>query len=266
MTEPTLASDLALARSLADMADEISLDRFRSADLVVTTKPDMTPVSDADQAVENALRAAIQDSRPGDSIRGEEFGVEGDSRRQWIVDPIDGTKNYVRGVPVWASLIALAIDGEPVVGVVSAPALGKRWWASTGGGAFVNERLNSPDSNEERRIHVSQVAELADASASLSGIARWDDAGKLSQVIALSHAVWRTRDYGDMWPYMMVAEGLVDISGEFDLQVYDMAALVPIVTEAGGTFTSVEGEPGPWHGSALATNGLLHEQALAALR
>jgi histidinol-phosphatase len=266
VTEPTLASDLALARSLADMADEISLDRFRSADLVVTTKPDMTPVSDADRAVETALRAAIQDSRPGDSIRGEEFGVEGDATRQWIIDPIDGTKNYVRGVPVWATLISLAVDGEPVLGVVSAPALGKRWWASIGGGAYVNEKLGSPESNEERRIHVSQVAGLADASASLSGLARWDDAGKLAQVVALSHAVWRTRDYGDMWPYMMVAEGLLDISGEFDLQVYDMAALVPIVTEAGGTFTSVDGEPGPWHGSALATNGLLHEQALAALR
>ena len=159
MTEPTLASDLALARSLADMADEISLDRFRSADLVVTTKPDMTPVSDADQAVENALRAAIQDSRPGDSIRGEEFGVEGDSRRQWIVDPIDGTKNYVRGVPVWATLIALAIDGEPVRG------RGQRAGARQAlVGVHRRRRVRerearvSPDSNEERRIHVSQVA------------------------------------------------------------------------------------------------------------
>jgi histidinol-phosphatase len=265
VTEYTLASDLALARSLADMADEISLDRFRATDLVVTTKPDMTPVSDADKAVETALRAAILDSRPGDSVLGEEFGTEGDSRRQWIIDPIDGTKNYVRGVPIWATLIALAIDGVPVVGVVSAPALGRRWWAAKDMGAFVNERLGSPTSNEERRIHVSRVADLADASISCSGIARWEAAGRLDQVLSLSRAVWRTRDYGDMWPYMMVAEGQLEVSGEFDLQVYDMAALVPIVTEAGGTFTSVDGDDGPWHGSALASNGLLHAEVLASL-
>jgi len=262
---PTLASDLALARSLADMADEISMDRFRATDLVVTTKPDMTPVSDADRAVETALRAAILDSRPGDGILGEEFGVEGDTHRQWIIDPIDGTKNYVRGVPIWATLISLAIDGVPVLGVVSAPALGKRWWAATGLGAYVNDRLGSRTTNEERRIHVSGVSELTDASASLSGLSRWVDAGRLDQLVALSSSVWRTRDYGDMWPYMMVAEGQLELSGEFDLQVYDMAALAPIVQEAGGVFTSVDGEPGPWHGSALASNGLLHDQALRAL-
>jgi histidinol-phosphatase len=265
VTEYSLASDLALARSLADMADEISLDRFRATDLVVTTKPDMTPVSDADRAVERALRAAILDSRPGDGILGEEFGTEGDAHRQWILDPIDGTKNYVRGVPVWATLIALAIDGVPVVGVVSAPALGRRWWAAKDMGAFVNERLGSATSNEERRIHVSMVADLADASISCSGITRWEAAGRLDQVLGLSRAVWRTRDYGDMWPYMMVAEGQLEVSGELDLQVYDMAALVPIVTEAGGTFTSVDGDDGPWHGSALASNGLLHAEVLASL-
>ena len=261
----TLPSDLALARSLADMADEISMDRFRAPDLVVTTKPDMTPVSDADRAVETALRAGIMDSRPGDSIRGEEFGVEGSSSRQWIIDPIDGTKNYVRGVPIWATLISLVIDGAPVVGVVSAPALGKRWWAGSGMGAYVNERLGSHATNEERRIRVSAVADVADASISCSGLPRWQAAGRLQQLVELSNSVWRTRDYGDMWPYMMVAEGQLDISGEFDLQVYDMAALVPIVEEAGGVFTSVDGEPGPWHGSALATNGLLHAAALAKL-
>jgi histidinol-phosphatase len=171
----------------------------------------------------------------------------------------------VRGVPVWATLIALVIDSVPVVGVVSSPALGRRWWAATGMGAFVNERLGSRTSNEERRIRVSQVAELADASISCSGITRWEQAGRLDQVLTLSRSVWRTRDYGDMWPYMMVAEGLLEVSGEFDLQVYDMAALVPIVREAGGTFTSVDGEPGPWHGSALATNGLLHDAVLDVL-
>jgi len=265
VTVYSLQSDLSFARELADMADAISMDRFRSVDLVVTTKPDMTPVSDADRAVESALRAAIADSRAGDSVRGEEFGTEGDSVRQWIIDPIDGTKNFVRGVPIWATLISLAIDGVPVVGVVSAPALGTRWWGATGQGAFVNERLGSPNSEQARRIHVSRVSELADASISLSGLTRWENAGKLPQLLELTREVWRTRDYGDMWPYMMVAEGLLEASGEYDLQVYDMAALVPIVREAGGTFTSVDGEDGPWHGSALATNGLLHDRVIAAL-
>jgi histidinol-phosphatase len=268
VTDFPLQSDLSLARELADMADAISMDRFRAADLVVTTKPDMSPVSDADKAVENALRAAILDSRPGDSILGEEFGVDGESNRQWIIDPIDGTKNYVRGVPIWATLIALAIDGVPVVGVVSAPALGRRWWATTGGGAHTSETAASPETgviSRERRIHVSQVSELADASSSCSGITRWEEAGKLDAYLRLARKVWRTRDYGDMWPYMMVAEGLVDVAGEFDLQPWDMAALIPIVQEAGGRFSSVEGETGPWHNSALATNGLLHEAALAML-
>lgn len=261
----TLTSDLALARSLADLADEISLDRFRAADLIVTTKPDMTPVSDADRAVESALRAALFERRPVDSIRGEEFGVDGESSRQWIIDPIDGTKNYVRGVPVWATLIALAIDGIPVLGVVSAPALGKRWWAAQGLGAYVSERLGSRTTNEERRIHVSHVSKLSDASISCSGLTRWQSAGRLDQLVGLSNSVWRSRDYGDMWPYMMVAEGQLDLSGEFDVQVYDLAALVPIVEEAGGRFTSIDGEPGPWHGSALASNGLLHAAAVAQL-
>jgi histidinol-phosphatase len=265
VTVYSLQSDLSFGRELADMADAISMDRFRSVDLVVTTKPDMTPVSDADRAVETALRAAIADSRAGDSVRGEEFGTEGDSVRQWIIDPIDGTKNYVRGVPIWATLISLAIDGVPVVGVVSAPALGTRWWGATGQGAFINERLGSAVSEQARRIHVSRVSELADASISLSGLTRWENAGKLPQLLELTREVWRTRDYGDMWPYMMVAEGLLEASGEYDLQVYDMAALVPIVREAGGTFTSVDGDDGPWHGSALATNGLLHDRVIAAL-
>jgi len=265
VTEYSLQSDLSFARELADMADAISMDRFRSTDLVVTTKPDMTPVSDADRAVETALRAAIADSRAGDSVRGEEFGTEGDSRRQWIIDPIDGTKNYVRGVPIWATLISLTIDTVPVVGVVSAPALGTRWWGATGQGAFVNEQLGSTHSDQARRIHVSRVSELEDASISLSGLTRWENAGKLPQLLDLTREVWRTRDYGDMWPYMMVAEGLLEVSGEYDLQVYDMAALIPIVREAGGMFTSVDGEDGPWHGSALATNGLLHDRVIAAL-
>lgn len=256
----TLADDLEFAQRLADAADAISSDRFRATDLVVTTKPDMTPVSDADQTVERAIRSLLAAERPYDSILGEEYGTEGDARRQWIIDPIDGTSNYVRGVPVWATLIALAIDGVPVLGVVSSPALGKRWWAATGGGAWVSDGGAEP-----RALRVSQVAQLADASISYNSIQQWDQAGRLDELVTLSRQVWRTRAYGDMWSYMMLAEGLIDLAGEFDLQPYDMAALVPIVEESGGVFTSADGEPGPWHGSALATNGLLHEAALGII-
>ena len=262
--------DLRLAHVLADDADSLSMSRFKALDLHVMSKPDLTPVTDADQAVEESLRRTLGRTRSRDAITGEEQGTSGTSSRRWIIDPIDGTKNYVRGVPIWATLISLAIDGVPVVGVVSAPALGTRWWGATGQGAFVDERLGTTQSGSDtvsraRRIHVSRVAELADASISLSGLTRWENAGKLPQFLALTREVWRTRDYGDMWPYMMVAEGLLEVSGEYDLQVYDMAALVPIVQEAGGTFTSVDGEDGPWHGSALATNGLLHDRVIAAL-
>jgi histidinol-phosphatase len=254
--EYSLDADLAFAHQLADAADAISATRFRALDLEVTTKPDRTPVTDADRAVEQAIRGLLAADRGEDSILGEEFGTDGASSRQWIIDPIDGTANYLRGVPVWATLIALAIDGVPTVGVVSAPALGKRWWAAAGGGAWVR------DADGERRMRVSAVSQLADASISYNSIQQWDAHGHVDQLIALTRQVWRTRAYGDMWSYMMLAEGLIDVAGEYDLQPYDMAALVPIVEEAGGRFTSMTGEPGPWHGSALATNALLHDAVL----
>ena len=256
MPEFSLDDDLSLAHELADAADAISATRFRALDLEVTTKPDRTPVTDADRAVERAIRGRLAAVRSEDSILGEEFGTEGSSSRQWIIDPIDGTANYLRGVPVWATLIALAVDGIPTVGVVSAPALGKRWWAATGGGAWVR------DGDGERSIRVSAVSQLADASISYNSIQQWDAHGHLDQLVTLTRQVWRTRAYGDMWSYMMLAEGLIDVAGEYDLQPYDMAALVPIVEEAGGRFTSLTGEPGPWHGSALATNSLLHDAVL----
>lgn len=259
----SLADDLALAFQLADAADSISRERFTAMDLVVTTKPDRTPVTDADQAVERAIRAGLSAARPGDGILGEEYGTEGSTVRQWIIDPIDGTANFMRGVPIWATLISLAVDGVPVLGVVSSPAMGKRWWATTGGGAWMTDE-RTPDALPQR-LQVSGVQDLADASLSYNSIQQWDVAGHLEPLIALSRQVWRTRAYGDMWSYMMLAEGLIDIAGEFDLKPYDMAALVPIVQEAGGRFTSVDGQDGPWHGSALATNGLLHDATLAAL-
>lgn len=261
MTEYSPSDDLALAIALAGDADLISLDRFRAVDLVVTTKPDRTPVTDADQAVERSIRSGIEAARPGDSILGEEYGAQGDSSRQWIIDPIDGTANFLRGVPIWGTLIALAIDGVPVVGVVSSPALGKRWWAAAGHGAWAKA-----DGREPRTIRVSGVTELADASLSYNSIRGWDDEGRLDALVALTRRVWRSRAIGDMWAYMLLAEGALDIVGEFDLKPYDMAALIPIVQEAGGRFTSLDGSPGPWHGSALATNGELHDAVLAMIR
>lgn len=267
------AEDLALALELADLADQVSLARFRAVDLEVQTKPDRTPVTEADLAVERAIRDRLAVARPGDGVIGEEFGTEGATSRQWIIDPIDGTANFLRGVPVWGTLIALAVDGEPVVGVASSPAMGRRWWASRGDGAWTTDAPgttaeSSADASRPapRRIGVSAVAELADASLSFQSLAQWRDAGYLDRLLALSEGVWRDRAYGDLWPYMLLAEGLLDITGEFDVKIYDLAALVPIVEEAGGRFTSIQGERGPAHGSALATNGLLHEQVLAALR
>ena len=260
MTEYSSGDDLALALALAANADHISLDRYQSLDLVVTTKPDRTPVTDADQAVERSIRSGIEAARPTDSILGEEYGTQGDSSRQWIIDPIDGTANFLRGVPIWGTLIALAVDGVPVVGVVSAPALGKRWWGATGHGAWGQATGEKP-----RALRVSGVDDLADASLSYNSITGWDEVGRLEEILGLTRRVWRSRAIGDMWAYMLLAEGALDLVGEFDLKPYDMAALIPIIEEAGGRFTSVDGESGPWSGSALATNGLLHDAALAAL-
>jgi histidinol-phosphatase len=267
----TLDEDLALALRLADAADAISRERFLAQDLVVEAKPDRTPVTDADKAIERVIIDLLGKERPEDFMLGEEFGEQAGTvsehatgtaehpHRQWIIDPIDGTANCLRGVPVWATLIALAIDGDPVIGVVSAPALGKRWWAAADNGAWVNE------SAEPRRLHVSAVSNLADASLSYNNLQQWDQAGYLDELVALSRRVWRTRAYGDMWSYMLLAEGVLDAVAEFDLEPYDMAALIPIVREAGGRFSSVDGHNDCWHGSALATNGQLHNDLLEAL-
>lgn len=277
-----LTSDLALALELADLADAVSIGRFRAIDLDVQTKPDRSPVTEADLAVERAIRERISAARPGDGILGEEFGTEGDGARQWIIDPIDGTANFLRGVPVWGTLISLAIDGVPVVGVASAPAMGRRWWGATGLGAWTTTSAAEAGASVAgasdaeaaggdasvpgaRRLQVSGVASLADASLSFQSLAQWRDAGYLDRLLALSERVWRDRAYGDLWSYMLLAEGLIDITGEFDVKPYDLAALIPIVEEAGGRFTAITGERGPWHGSALATNGALHDEVLAAL-
>ena len=249
--------DLALALELADAADAITLDRFEASDLKVKSKPDMTPVSDADVAVEEVLRERLAEARPGDSIVGEEFGGETIFEgRQWVIDPIDGTKNFVRGVPVWATLISLLVDGQPVLGVVSAPALARRWYAAQGSGAW-----RTFNKGGLKRLEVSHVGELADASLAMSSLEGWKARGLQENFIALSERTWRLRGYGDFFGYCLVAEGAVDIAAEPEVSVWDLAALSVLVTEAGGTFSSLSGEPGPHGGDAIATNGLLHDAA-----
>lgn len=250
--------DLALALALADQADALTLPRFGALDLHVDTKPDLTPVTDADRAVEIAIRDALAVERADDLVLGEEYGGTAVfTGRQWVIDPIDGTKNFVRGVPIWATLIALLQDGVPVVGVVSAPALQRRWWAAAGDGAFAVVNGSAP-----RQISVSAVAELSAASLSFSSLGGWPDRDAF---LDLTDAVWRVRGYGDFLSYCLVAEGAVDIAGEPEVSLWDLGALDILVREAGGTFTSVDGTPGPHGGSALATNGLLHNRVLTSL-
>jgi histidinol-phosphatase len=254
--------DLTLALALADRADAVTLARFGALDLRVDTKPDLTPVTDADQAVETALRAALAADRPDDDILGEEFGgTTTFSGRQWIIDPIDGTKNFVRGVPVWATLIALLEDGVPRVGVISAPALDRRWWAAHGRGAF-----GAVGGAPAQRLTVSAVADLGSASLSFAGMSNWALRGLRDQFLALTDTVWRVRAYGDFWHYCLLAEGAIDIAVEPAVSVWDLAALDVLVREAGGRFTDLGGGAGPHGGSAVATNAALHDQVLDALR
>ncbi len=253
-------NDLDLALDLADLADSLSFRHFLDQDFAVETKPDLTPVTECDRAVEAAIMDRLGRERPEDSVLGEEFGSHGTSPRRWIVDPIDGTKNFVRGVPVWATLISLYDGEEPVLGVVSAPALGRRWWARTGQGAFVTALGEAP-----KRLRVSAVDDLGDASLSYASLGGWRTLGVLDEFLHLCESTWRTRGYGDFYSYMLVAEGAVDIACEPELALYDMGALVPIVLEAGGAFTNTAGIPGPFGGNAVATNSRLHEKALDIL-
>jgi len=251
-----LAADLDLALRLADAADSESLPRFDASDLRISTKSDRSHVTDADLATERALRAILADERPSDGIFGEEFGVSGDARRQWIIDPIDGTANFMRGIPLWGTMIALAIDGVPQVGVVSMPALGRRWWASTGNGAWTATHA------QPRRIETSAVASVDDAAVSFQSITQWADAGHLPALLRIADRVWRDRAYGDVYSYMMLAEGRLEMVAEFDVKEYDIAAAVPIVREAGGAFTSFDGADSISERSVLATNGILHDAFL----
>ena len=241
-----MSSDLALALALADAADAISLPRFRTG-LAIETKPDLTPVTEADRAVESEIRRTLAAERPGDAILGEEEGAAGAGSRRWIVDPIDGTRNYARGIPVWATLVALEVDGAVQVGVVSAPALRSRWWAERGAGAFAN--------GEPMRVSAIGQVEEAVLSFSIE-----------TKVPPLARDAWHARGLGDFWAHMLVAEGAVD--GAVDalgLSEWDLAAVQVIVEEAGGRFSDAAGESRIDSGSAITSNGLLHDELLAAV-
>ncbi len=240
--------DLALALALADAADEITMRHFQSPSLAVKTKSDLTPVSEADEAVESMIRDRLSRERPADGIIGEELGSSGSQRRRWIIDPIDATKNYVRGVPVFATLIAL--EGE--VGVVSAPALGRRWSASRGAGAFCNGR----------RIRVSRIDATTEAAIGYDSITDFDGHGLTDRFLALARSCARSRGFGDFWAHMLVAEGALDIAIEPAVALWDIAAVQVIVEEAGGRFSSLHDKAG----SAVSTNGLLHDAVLKAMR
>jgi histidinol-phosphatase len=277
MSSIDLTDDLALAHALADLADAISLDRYQAQDLVITTKPDNTPVTDADRAVETAIREALATHRHTDGLVGEEFGSDkGTTGRYWVIDPIDGTKNFMRGVPTWATLIALVqVDAsgmeEVIVGIASAPALARRWSAAKGYGACVRFTAGNIDelteefdaSSSEKKISVSKVGVLSDASISYSDFVGWGD--RLEPFQKMLATAWRTRGIGDFWSHMLVAEGAVDIAIEPKLAVWDMAALDIIVREAGGTFTNTAGRNGPFGGSGVSTNGLLHNAVINGL-
>lgn len=250
-----LDAELEFALELAGVADQITMAGFRSLDLEVSTKPDMTPVSQADQDVERRLRALIAEQRPDHSVVGEEFGTSGDGEWTWIIDPIDSTKNYVRGIPVFATLIALTRAGRAEVGVVSAPAMNRRWWAARGHGAFMNGES----------IRVSAVERLEDAQLSINGLLDFDKYGFVDAGRRLSERCWRTRGFGDFWSHVLVAEGGVDVAAEPKVAAWDLAALQVIVEEAGGRFTDMNGRSIYDGGSAVSSNGLVHDEALDAL-
>jgi histidinol-phosphatase len=254
-----LSADLELAHSLADAADTLSMGRFRASDLAVETKPDLTPVTEADRAVEQMIRSRLAEARPADAVMGEEFGVTGlaspHGGRRWIVDPIDGTKSYARGIPVWATLIALEVGGDLVVGVVSAPALGSRWSGARGLGA----------QRDGEAVSVSQVAAIEDAHLAYDSVDAFESVGLESQFLALARRCWRSRGFGDFWAHMLVADGSIDIAVEVGgLAVWDLAAIKVVVEEAGGRCTDVRGDARIDTGDVISTNGLLHDDVVAA--
>lgn len=249
-------ADLRLALELADAADAITMQWFQSSSLAVRTKVDMTPVSEADEAVERAIRERLAEDRPADAVVGEEYGSSGSSPRRWILDPIDATKNYVRGIPIFGSLIALEENGTVIVAVISSPALSRRWWASKGAGAFCNGR----------KMEVSRIASLDEAMVAYDSITDFDQHGGTDGFLKLVRSCGRARGFGDFWAHMLVAEGAAEIAVEPRVATWDVAPVQLIVEEAGGRFTDLRGNPRYDGGSALSTNGLLHDAALECFR
>ena len=262
-----LLRDIELLKELADSSDAIAMERYSAQDLVVETKPDSTPVTDADRSVEEMIRKTLSLQRPSDLIVGEEFGSPESipaKSRYWIIDPIDGTKNFLRGVPIWATLIAIAYRDEHgrdsvISGMVSAPALFRRWYAGLGFGAFTE--VNGGPATQ---IHVSAVKNLGDASLSFSDLIGWGERKNL--YMAFMERAWRVRGIGDFWSHMLVAEGAVDIAAEPKLALWDMAPLSIIISEAGGRFSDLEDNAGPFGSSGVSSNGHLHSSFINALK
>lgn len=260
--DPAIAADLALALDLADAADELTMRHFRNQDLVVETKPDRSEVTAADRGAEDLIVGRLLVERPDDAVLGEERGEQGAAGApgRWIIDPVDGTANFVRGVPIWATLIARQVDGVGRIGVVSAPAMGLRWWAAAGLGA---ERFAAPGDRSPVAMHVSKVSEISDAFISFSD-GHWT-APRRSLLDALLAGVWRQRAFGDFWMHMLVAEGAIDVAVEPIVSLWDLAAIQVVVEESGGRFTDLAGAARADGGSACSTNGILHDRVIAAL-
>lgn len=246
---------LAFAHHLADLADAVTLPAFR-AGLAVETKRDGTPVTEADRGAEAAIRAAIRDAYPDHAVLGEEDGRVGPADAPtWVLDPIDGTRSFITGNPVWATLIGLVDADGVAVSVVSAPAMGHRWDGVRGGPA---RRDGDP-------IRVSDVADLADAQVTVGDLSSFDEAGCPEALARLAAATVRQRGYGDFWGFCLVAEGVMEICAEAIASVWDFTAVKGLVEAAGGTFTTFDGRDTADGGSGLATNGHLHDATLALL-
>ncbi|MFT3852897.1 MAG: inositol monophosphatase family protein [Ilumatobacteraceae bacterium] len=253
----SLQAELDLAQRVADAADAATLPSFTDRSFHLDWKANRTEVTETDRNTESLISSMLLAARPDHGLFGEEHGLVGNasSASRWVIDPIDGTSNFVRGIPVWATLIALVHDGEPVVGVVSAPALQRRWWAARGLGAF---------SVGGRPCRVSTVSSLDEAQVSLTFAPGWDEVGRGDALVALQRAAYRARGFGDFWQHMLVAEGAIDLAVDaVGLAPYDLAAPMVIVEEAGGTFTDRHGERTWEHDTAISSNGLLHGAAAA---
>lgn len=251
---PVLEPELAFANEAADEAAEIALAYFGS-DLEVRLKPDHTPVTQADERIEAMVRDRLAARFPGDAILGEEGGAEGEGSRRWILDPIDGTKNFADGIQVWGTLLALEIDGDLALGVVSAPALGERYEAVRGEGARLN---GSP-------IHVSRADRISRAFVCYADVHEWLDGPYGPALLQIVRGARRNRGFGDFWGHCLVARGAADVMFELSLATWDYAACRIVVEESGGKVTQFDGTPVRHGGSVLTTNGILHEELVARL-